>query len=127
MKITCIVEIGIVTKKLKGYWYKRKGYYIGKTWVKPKKIRKFKYVQIKEPFLSGSIELQVDIPLKLGCCYIDEHKRTYVCIDVENLKSPISILQGLSTILGKTFKTPTQLLLVQSSFSEGSMTNSNNY
>jgi hypothetical protein len=112
MNIECNGTIGIVSTRNRGYWYKRKGYYIGDKWVKPKRIRKFKKVPIK-PFLSGRIELKVDAELILGGIYRDENGRTYVCY-TKNIffGKPTSMLKIVATNLGETFSPPKSIALI---------------
>lgn len=110
MKINCLGTISIVYTKQKPYWYKRRGYYVGGRWVKPKKIRKHKAVLIKEPFLSGHITLEVDEKLILGGIYADENGKKYCCTMFHHFTEPLSTLEMVTTNLGKTFSVPTKLV-----------------
>lgn len=120
MNIKCFGTVGIVHRKQKPYWYKRKGYYVGERWVKPKKIRKFKTVPLKEPFLSGYIKLEVNEKLVLGGIYADENGKKYACVSFHNFTEPISELKIVTTNLGKTFAAPTQLVHIMSAAFERS-------
>lgn len=112
MNIECNGTIGIVHKKQKPYWYKRKGYYVGERWVKPKKIRKFKTVTIKAPYLSGDIHLKVDSDFVIGGVYVDDNGKKYMCCSKTNIQNIQSTLRIVSTNLGKTFNVPKSLNLI---------------
>lgn len=120
MKIDCLGTIGIVHTKQKPYWYKRKGYYVGERYVKAKKIRKYKTVPLKEPYLSGDIQLKVDADFVLGGVYVDENGKKYCCVSFCNFTSPISTLKIVTTNLGKTFSAPTKLVHIMSAAFESS-------
>lgn len=118
MKIDCIGVIGIVHTKQKPYWYKRKGYYVGERWVRPKKICKYKTVPVKEPYLSGDIQLKVDADFVLGGVYIDENAKKYMCTQKVSMPNTISTLRIVTMNLGKTFSPPKNLQLVFTSMPE---------
>jgi len=112
MKIECLGTVGIVHTKQKPYWYKRKGFYVGKRYVKAKKIRKYKTVLIKEPYLSGNIELNVDADFVMGGIYVDENGKEYMCCRKMNINEMVSSLRIVSTNLGKLFSAPKTLTLI---------------
>lgn len=118
MKIDCIATIGIVSTKQKPYWYKRKGYWVGKRYVKAKKIRKYKTVKLKEPYLSGDVRLKVYEALLMGGIYKADTGDTYVCTNLTNFTEPISELRHISTNLGKKFSVPQSLILAFKAVSE---------
>ena len=111
MKIECFGTVGIVNTKKVSYIKKRKGYYVGKRYVKPKKIVKFKEVPIKEPYLFGYIYLDVDQTLFVGKQYIDENGKKYLCVSTHNFTTPLSHLKIISPNLFKTFAAPKTLNL----------------
>lgn len=111
MTIEILGTIEIVHTQQKPYWHKRKGYYVGDRWVKPKKVRKFKAIPIKQPYLFGDIKLRVDSDdFNLNEVFADESGRNYICTQVMAIPKPVSILTVLKTNLGKTFSAPKQLL-----------------
>ena len=119
MKIDCLGTVGIVHTTQKPYWHKRKGYYVGERYVKPKKIRKYKTVRIKEPYLFGNIELKVDAEFVVGGVYVDENGKKYMCCSKTNFSEPISMLRIVATNLGKTFSAPKSLMLIMMQVGEG--------
>lgn len=118
MKIDCLGTIGIVHTKQKPYWYKRKGYYVGERYVKPKKIRKYKTVSLKEPYLSGDIQLKVDADFILGGVYVDDNGKKYMCTQKMSIPTPISTLRIVTMNLGKTFSAPKMLTHIMTPMSE---------
>ena len=120
MKIDCLGTVGIVHTKQKPYWYKRKGFYVGERYVKAKKIRKYKTVPLKEPYLSGYIQLEVDEKLILGGIYADENGKKYCCVSFHNFTAPLSTLTIVTTDLGKTFAAPKKLVHIMSAAFESS-------
>lgn len=118
MKIEVSATIGIVYTKQVGYWYKRNGYYIKDKWVKPKMIRKFKKVRIKEPYLSGSVEIKAFSDLVLGGVYSGDNGVQYLCVSKSNISEPISTLRNIPTNLGKLFLIPKDLTMVSKSYGE---------
>lgn len=119
MKIECLGNIVIVDTKPKPYWYKRNAYYVGNKKVKAKKIRKFKTVKLKEPYLSGNIRLIVDEHLTLGGVYQDNNGLKYICDIRLSIKETLqSQLRVVNTNLGKTFSCPKQLVCIMQTFPE---------
>lgn len=111
MKIDCLGTVGIVHTKKKPYWYKRKGFRV---------VRKYKTVPLKEPYLSGYIQLEVDEKLILGGIYADENGKKYACVSFHNFTAPLSMLKIVTTNLGKTFSAPKNLVHIMSAFLENS-------
>ena len=107
-----IGRISTIETKPKYYWYHRKGYYVGERWVKPKKIRKCKYIPT-EPYLFGTLMLLVDKGLDVGCSYVDDHDRKWLCtnktITSEGCRSELKIM---NPHLGKSFTPPSNLTIV---------------
>jgi len=118
MKIECTGNIGVCSTKLVPYWYKRNGYYVGRRYVKPKRIKKFKRVKIKEPFLVGNIELGVDMDLFLGGIYVDENGQKYLCVRKSHIDKAYSWLRILQTNLGSFFSIPQSLTLLGKNITE---------
>ncbi len=115
MRIECLGTIGIVHTKQVPYWYKRKGYYIGEKYVKAKKIRKYKTVQLKKPYLSGSVHLRVYSDLVMGGVYVDERGKKYMCVSNQFFTKTVCLLRICSTNLGSTFEPPQSLTLIMQS------------
>ncbi len=111
MRIEVLGTIGIVHTEQKFYWYKRKGYYVGKRYVKAKKIRKYKTVPLKQPYLRGDIQLKVYDDFLLRGVYVDENGKKYMCMAKYNISEPFSLLRCVTTNLGKTFSAPKTLTL----------------
>jgi len=120
MNIKVIGTISVVSTIKKPYWHKRKGYYVGERWVKPKKKIKYKTVPLKQPHLFGDIQLEVDKDLVLNGMYVDENGKQYICMQRSLIPSPVSKLRVYNMNLGSTFSTPSKLTLVFSQASEGS-------
>ncbi len=112
MQIACHGTIGVVTTKQKRYIKKRKGYYIGEKWVKPKRTVKFKQVPIKEPYLSGQILLSVNAELMLNGTYMDDACRLYICTSITRINGVTSTLMNANLNLGIAFSIPTRLQLI---------------
>lgn len=113
MRIEVSGNIGIVSTKRKYFNYKRKGYWVGQRWVKPKTIRKYKDVPIKEPYLSGNIELKVYEDFVLRGVYVDESERKYFCVTKNFIRNePTSILKIIDMNIGNTFSPPKSLTLL---------------
>ncbi len=112
MQIACHGTIGVVTTKQKRYIKKRKGYFIGEKWVKPKKTVKFRQAPIKEPYLSGQILLSVNAELMLNGTYRDDAGRLYICTSITRMDGVISTLANANINLGIVFSIPTRLQLI---------------
>lgn len=119
MRIECKGTISIVLTESKPYWHKRKGYYRGDKWIKPKKTLKYKQVPIKNPCLGGDIELKVYEKLVIGGWYVCDNHRLYFCHQVTSIPEAASYLRVRDTNLGKCFTIPKDLLLVSSGYREG--------
>jgi len=115
MRIEVTGTISIVSTIKKPFWYKRKGYYLGNTFVQLKKVRKFKNVPLKTPYLYGHIQLVVHENLSLGGTYVDHNGVTYRCTAIT---SGVSNLMIENTNLGTSFSPPQHLILIAQSFSE---------
>jgi len=117
MKIECIVDITVSATVRKAFKYKRKGYFIGTKWVKPKTITRYREVSIKKPSLIGDIRIIVDELLIINGCYSDEYRNKYICTNrqVFGENNVSSELRISSMQLGQKFKTPTQLVLIGNS------------
>jgi hypothetical protein len=118
MKIDCLGTVGIIHTEKKSYWYNRKVFNIGKRYVKAKKIRKYKTVLIKEPYLCGDIQLRVDADFILGGVYVDDNGKKYMCVQKLLMPTPISTLRRVTMNLGKTFSAPKMLTHIMASVSE---------
>ncbi len=112
MTIECIGNISVVDKTPKEITYKRKGYFIFNKWIKPKKLKRVKYVPLKEPYLFGTLTIVVDADYVLGGTYMDENINYWCCTSKTNLGVQKSSLKNVSTNLGRTFNIPTRLTLV---------------
>lgn len=113
-----IGRISIIATKPKHYWYHRKGYYVGERWVKPKKIRKCKYVPT-EPYLFGDLTLQDNRDLDLGRTYIDDSGRHWVCVNKTFYSDgAVSLLRIANPYLGTIYSDPQYLTPVSKPIGE---------
>ena len=110
--------ITLVSTKRKPYWYKRKGYWVGDRYVKPKKIRKFKTVGLKKPYLAGDVTIEVNMACEVGHVYSDENKVLYICTSKSVIGLPCSRLRIVSTVLGSAYFFPIKLPCVHKPYSE---------
>lgn len=112
MNINCIGTVGIINTEQKFYWYKRKGYYIGDKYVKPRKLSRVKNIPIKDPYLYGDIKLVVDADLVLGGMYADENGKRYVCTESVSIQNTVCTLRITTMYLGKEFSVPKTLTFI---------------
>lgn len=116
MRIDVSGNIKIVSTVRKPYWYKRAGYWVGDRFIAPKRIKKFKDVPLKTPYLYGHVQLVVHEHLRLGGTYVDHNGVRYRCTATTGGASNLMI-ENIN--LGASFSPPLDLILIAQAFSEG--------
>lgn len=114
-------SIGIAATKLKAFFYKRKGYYVGERFVKPKRIKRFRRVPLKKPYIYfTNISLKAHEKLKLGGTYKDQSDIMWRCTQISSEgffnKNPISTLTPCKLYVEGVFNIPNKLLIVSEPF-----------
>lgn len=117
-------SFSIAATELKAFFYKRKGYYVGERFVKPKRIKRFRQVPLKTPFINlNNVQLKVHERMLLGGMYVDENGLKWICTTILSseafvVSNRVSILKPVELYLKGKFTAPKLLQNVALGFFE---------